>query len=199
MAKLARILTLQRMHIYIYIYIERERESVSCRSLVLLFSFSVFKTILLLLGKWIFKKQKCVLNWLEFPVSWNGQSPKWSRGFHSSHSFQWFIVNHPLFNDPLPALWFWSPPNGRVSNGGASRSELVCADLSLFVLVGTFPIFPDFPDLSEELPDFSFSSFSACEQHLQGAVSKGSATQSGPFPKEVGNSPVWKPPGLGFR
>ena len=27
---------------------------------------------------------------------------------------------------------------------------------------------------------------------------KGSATGSGPFPKKVGNPPVWKPPGLAF-
>ena len=44
---------------------------------------------------------------------------------------------------------------------------LVLPFLSFFVLFGTFPIVP-----------------------------KGSATQSGPFPKKVGNTRVWKPPGL---
>ena len=34
--------------------------------------------------------------------------------------------------------------NGGVSNGGVSRSGLVLPFLSLFVLFGTFPIFPGF-------------------------------------------------------
>ena len=58
------------------------------------------------------------------------------------------------------------PLNGGVSNGGASRSGLVLPFLSSF---GTFPIFP------------GFSRF---------------ARGSGPFPKKVGNPPVWKPPGF---
>ena len=42
-----------------------------------------------------------------------------------------------------------------------------------------------------DFPDLSLSSFSAYEQHLRGTVPKGSATQSGPFPKRSG-----EPPGL---
>ena len=92
------------------------------------------------------------------------------------------------------------PPNGGVSNGGVSRSGLVLPFLSFFVLFGTFPIFPGFSRFgrgwSGDFPDLSFSSFSAYEEHLRGTVPKGSATQSGPFPKKVGNTRVWKPPGL---
>ena len=71
---------------------------------------------------------------------------------------------------------------------------------SFFVLFGTFPIFLGFSwfarGWSGEFPDLSFSSFSAYQEHLRGTVPKGSATQSGPFPKKVGNTRVWKPPGL---
>ena len=53
--------------------------------------------------------------------------------------------------------------------GGVSNGEgfPIRTCPSFFVLFGTFPVF-----------------------------SKGSVTQSGPFPKKVGNPPVWKPPGL---
>ena len=61
----------------------------------------------------------------------------------------------------------------------------------LFCPFGTFPgIFPIYPGTGDFL-DWSFSSFSAYYQHLRGTVPKGSATQSGPFPKKGG-----KPPGL---
>ena len=73
-------------------------------------------------------------------------------------------------------------------------SFLFCPFLSFWDFPG------DFPDLSRGLsgdfPDWSFSSFSAYYQHLRGTVPKGSATQSGPFPKKVGNTRVWKHPGL---
>ena len=92
------------------------------------------------------------------------------------------------------------PLNGVVSNGGVSRSGLVLPFLSFFVLFGTFPIFLGFSRFargwSGDFPDLSFSSFSAYSEHLRGTVPKGSATQSGPFPKKVGNTRVWKPPGL---
>ena len=79
---------------------------------------------------------------------------------------------------------FGAPPHPlRSLNGGASRSRLVLPFLSFFVLFGTFPIFLGFSrfvrGLSEDLPDLSFSSFSAYKQHLRGTVPKGSATQSG--------------------
>ena len=84
------------------------------------------------------------------------------------------------------------PLNGGFSNGGVSRSGLV---LPFFVLYGTFPIFPGFSRFargwSRDLPDSSLVSFSAYQEHLRGTVPKGSATQSGPFPKKGG-----KPPGL---
>ena len=73
-------------------------------------------------------------------------------------------------------------------------------EVLIFVSFGTFPIFPGFSrfvrGLSGDFPDWSFSSFSAYYQHLRGTVPKGSATQSGPFPKKVGNPPIWKPPSL---
>ena len=102
---------------------------------------------------------------------------------------------------------FQGPPNGGVSNGGVSRSGLVlpflsffvlfCPFLSFFVLLGLSRGFSRFVrGLSGDFPDWSFSSFSAYYQHLRGTVPKGSATQSGPFPKKVGNTRVWKHPGL---
>ena len=107
-----------------------------------------------------------------------------------------------------PLLRFFAPPfaiplliqgplNGGVSNGGVSRSGLVLPFLSFFVLLGLSRGFSRFVrGLSGDFPDWSFSSFSAYYQHLRGTVPKGSATQSGPFPKKVGNTRVWKPPGL---
>ena len=90
------------------------------------------------------------------------------------------------------------PLSGGVSNGGVSRSGLVLPFLSFFVLFGCFPIFLGFSRFargwSGDFPDLLFSSFSA--YYLRGTVPKGSATQSGPFPKEVGNTRIWKPPGL---
>ena len=92
---------------------------------------------------------------------------------------------------------FQGPPNGGVSNGGVSQSGLVLPFLSFFVLLGLSRGFSRFVRaLSGDFPDWSFSSFSAYYQHLRGTVPKGSATQSGPFPKKVGNTRVWKPPGL---
>ena len=77
---------------------------------------------------------------------------------------------------------------------GVSRSGLVLPFLSFFVLFGTIPIFSGFSRFargrSGDFPDSSFSSFSAYQEHLQGTVPKGSATQSGPFPKKVGKPPV---------
>ena len=51
---------------------------------------------------------------------------------------------------------------------------------------------------SGDFPDLSFSSFSAYynKSTYEEQSPKGSATQSGPFPKKVGNTRVWKPPGL---
>ena len=74
---------------------------------------------------------------------------------------------------------------------------------SFFVLFCPFWDFPDCSGFSRfargwsgDFPDLSFSSFSAYQEHLRGTVPKGSATQSGPFPRKVGNTRVWKHPGL---
>ena len=74
---------------------------------------------------------------------------------------------------------------------------------SFFVLFCPFWDFPDFSGIFpicsgmvRGFPDLSFSSFSAFSEHLRGTVPKGSATQSGPFPKKMGNTRVWKPPRL---
>ena len=90
---------------------------------------------------------------------------------------------------------------GGFKRGGGSRSGFVLSFLSFFVLFGTFPIFLGFSRFARGLfgdfPDLPLSSFLAYQEHLQGTVPKGSATQSAPFPKKkVGNPPVWKPPGL---
>ena len=78
---------------------------------------------------------------------------------------------------------------------GGFRGLNVSFLLSFFVPFDTFPIFAGFSrfvrGFSGDLPDLSFCSFAAYEQHLRGTVPKGSATQSGPFPKKSG-----KPPGL---
>ena len=58
-------------------------------------------------------------------------------------------------------------------------------------------MFPGISRFWADFPDWSFSSFSAYEKHLQGTFPKGSATKSGPFPNKVGNPPVfhaqWNP------
>ena len=74
-------------------------------------------------------------------------------------------------------------------------SFLFCPFLSFFVLFGTFPIFRDFPDLSGDSPGI----FPICpfplSRPIRGTVPKGSATQSGPFPKKV-ETPGFETPGL---
>ena len=76
-------------------------------------------------------------------------------------------------------------------------------DLDLSFLFCPFGDFPDssgiFPICSGNLRGVSrfvpFLFLGLKKEHLRGTVPKGSATQSGPFPKKVGN-PVWKPPSL---
>ena len=92
---------------------------------------------------------------------------------------------------------FQGPLNGGVSNGGVSRSGLVLPFCPFLFFLGLSWGYSRFVrGLSGIFPDWSFSSFSAYYQHLRGTVPKGSATQSGPFPKKVGNTRVWKAPGL---
>ena len=99
-------------------------------------------------------------------------------------------------------LVFQGPLNGGVSNGGVSRSGLVlpfCPFLSFFVLLGLSRGFSRFVrGLSGDFPDWSVSSFSAHYQHLRGTVPKGSATQSGPFPKKSGKHPGLETPRFSF-
>ena len=69
--------------------------------------------------------------------------------------------------------------------GGFKRGFLIWTCPSFF---GTFPIFLGVSRFvrgwSGDFPNLSFSSFSAYQEHLRGTVPKGSATQSGPFPKK---------------
>ena len=93
------------------------------------------------------------------------------------------------------------PLNGGVSNGGVSRSRLVLPSSSFLSLFWTFPIFfRDFPDVLGDGPGIFpirlFSLSQPTKSTYEETVPKGSATQSGPSPKKVGNPPVWKPPGL---
>ena len=77
-------------------------------------------------------------------------------------------------------------------------------DLGLSFLFCPFRPFWDFPDFSGIFPicsgmvrwsgDFPDSSFFSVYYKSTYEEEKGSATQSGPFPKKVGNAPVWKPP-----
>ena len=89
------------------------------------------------------------------------------------------------------------PLNRGVSNGGVSQSGLVLPFLSF---LGLSRFFRDFPDLSGD----SSGIFPICPFPLPRPINsayeeqsrKGPATQSGPFPKKVGNPPVWNSPGL---
>ena len=80
------------------------------------------------------------------------------------------------------------PPNEGVSNRGVSRSGLVLPFCPFLSCLGTFPIFPGFSRFargwSGDFPDSPLFSFSAYREHLKGTVPKGSAAQSGPFPKK---------------
>ena len=95
------------------------------------------------------------------------------------------------------------PPNGGLSNGGASRSGLVLPFLSFFVL---FRRFWDFPDFSGIFPICSgmVRGFSRFVPFLFLGLLR-APTRNSPervrdtiwtFPKKVGNTRVWKPPGL---
>ena len=89
------------------------------------------------------------------------------------------------------------PLNGGVSNGGVSRSGLVLPFLSFL----SFLDFPgDFPDLLGDGPGIfpirPFPLSRLIKSTYEEQSPEGSATQSGPFPKKVGNTRVWKPPGL---
>ena len=89
------------------------------------------------------------------------------------------------------------PLNGGVSNGGVSRSGLV---LPFFSFLGLSRFFWDFPDLLGDglgiFPIRPFPLTRPIKSTYEEQSPKGSATQSRPFPKEMGNTPVWKPPGL---
>ena len=77
-------------------------------------------------------------------------------------------------------------------------------DLDLSFLFCPFWDFPDFsgifPICSGMVPGIfpirPFSLSQPIKSTHEGSVPKGSATQSGPFPRKVGNPPVWKHPGL---
>ena len=79
-------------------------------------------------------------------------------------------------------------------------SFLFCPFLSL-VLLGLSPIFFwDFPDFLGDGPGIfpirPFTLSRPIKSTYEEQSPKGSATQSGPFPKKVGNTRVWNPPGL---
>ena len=95
------------------------------------------------------------------------------------------------------------PLNGRVSNGGVSRSGLVLPFLSFFVF---FCPFWDFPDFSGIFPICSgmVRGFSRFVLFLFLSLLR-APTRNSPervrdtiwtFPEKMGNPPVWKPPGL---
>ena len=92
---------------------------------------------------------------------------------------------------------YQGPLNGGVSNGEVSRSGLVLPFLSFFVLFGTFPIFLGFSSgMVWGFSRFVLFLFLGLLRAPKRNSPEGSATQSGPFPKKVGNPRVWKPPGL---
>ena len=87
-----------------------------------------------------------------------------------------------------------TPPNSSLHSRAAKRGGFK-RGVSRSGLVLPFPtilgLFRFVWGLSGDFPDWSFSSFSAYWQHLRGTVPKGSATQSGPVPKKVGNPPAY--------
>ena len=107
------------------------------------------------------------------------------RGREQQFATQTLLVHSIFFAYVLAQ----EPLNGAVSNGGVS-------DLDLFFLFCSFLSFVGLSWFFGMVRGFSRSSlcsFSACWEHLWGTVPKGSATQSGPFPKKVGNPPVGNP------
>ena len=112
------------------------------------------------------------------------------------------LTPHDQGRNVPPFLRVWPVHSRAAKRGGFKRGGVfpIWTCPSLFVLFRTFPIFLGFSRFargwSGDFPDSFLFSFSAYEEHLRGTVPKGSATQSGPFPKKVGNTRVWKPPGL---
>ena len=97
--------------------------------------------------------------------------------------------------------YFKGPLNG----GGFKRGGFPDLDLSL--LLCPFCPFWDFPDFCGIFPVCSgmvrgfsrlvlFLFLGLLRAPYKEQSPKGSATRSGPFPKKVGNTRVWKPPGL---
>ena len=107
-----------------------------------------------------------------FVLGWHVCRTKLARKIFSRHEFSHDKCSEifPEIQGPLNGGGV-SNGGGGVSNRGVSRSGLVLPFLSFFVLFGAFPIFPGFSRFARGWsPDFSFSSFSAYEQHLRGTV-----------------------------
>ena len=112
-------------------------------------------------------------------------------------------------------------PSSQKPNGGGGFPIWTCP--SFFVLLGPFPIFPGFSRFARgwcgDFPDWSFASSRPINSSHEEQSRKGprhiffilrpgrspaltttgvlsSICQSGPFPKKVGNPPVWNPPSL---
>ena len=91
------------------------------------------------------------------------------------------------------------PLNGGVSNGGVSRSGLVLPFLSFLSFLGLSRFFGNFPDLLGDGPGiFPISPFLFLG--LLRAPTRNSPERVRDtiwtFPQKVGNTRVWKPPGL---
>ena len=82
--------------------------------------------------------------------------------------------------------------------GGISRSGLVLPFLSFLGLSRFFRVFPDL--LGDGPGIFPMRPFplSRPKEHLRGTAPKGSATQSGPFPKHSGRPPGLETPRFSF-
>ena len=93
-------------------------------------------------------------------------------------------------------------PQSKAANGGGVQTGRfpIWTRPSRFVLFCPFWDFPDFcgifPICPGIVPICPFPLSRPINTQLRGTVPKGSATQSGPFTKKMGNPPVWKPPGL---
>ena len=118
---------------------------------------------------------------------------------------QWYVVHlsAPSPGDDLrskSAIHLRDQTSRAAKQGGFKTGGVPDLDLSLLFLslLGLSRFFRDFPDLLGDGPGiFPIRTFSLSRpiiEHLRGSVPKGSATQSGPLLKKVGNPPFGNPP-----
>ena len=107
-----------------------------------------------------------------------------------------FLCACPPFQTPRDVLPLRVIQTGGFQTGGfpdLDLSFLLCPVLSF---LGLSRFFRDFPDLLGDGPGIFPIRLFSLSRPIKSTYEEQSATQSGPFPKKVGNPPVWKHPGL---